>query len=133
MRKLKVCAAVCRHHVCGHSTLSECSHAKAVQAVCHNNVGLLLESECVCFECVYGCVNVCLFTHVCMSRCICLYEGVRLKEFKRYIFYKVWKFVNANEHSYSTVHKHMEHVAVSDWVVILSALCECNSLCGILV
>lgn len=59
MRKLKVCAAVCRHHVCGHSTVSECGHARAVQAVCQNNVGLQLQSECVCFECV----NVCLFTH----------------------------------------------------------------------
>ena len=71
MRKLKVCVCVyvcatfCRHHVCAHN-FSECNHAKAVQAVCHNNVVLQLESECVGFKCVYGCLLVfaCLHTSV---------------------------------------------------------------------
>jgi len=60
-----VCATVSRHRVCVcvcvcvciHS-FSDCSHAKAVQAVCHINVMLQVESECGSFEFVYVCVLV---------------------------------------------------------------------------
>lgn len=47
VRKLKVCVLQSLgFRVCIHS-FSECSHANAVQAVCHINVVLQVESECV--------------------------------------------------------------------------------------
>lgn len=54
MRKLKVCARHCISTSCVRvHSFSECSHADAVQAECHINVVLQVESECVCLESVY--------------------------------------------------------------------------------
>lgn len=55
MHKLKECVALYVGIMCVHS-FSECNHAKAVQAVCHINVVLQVESECVSFEFAYACV-----------------------------------------------------------------------------
>ncbi len=47
-----MCVGVCVH------SFSECNHAKALQALCHINVVLQVESDCVRFEFVYVCVLV---------------------------------------------------------------------------
>lgn len=64
MHKLKVYATVSGHRVCVciHH-FSECNHANAVQAVCHINVVLRAESECVSLEFVYVCVLVFACVH----------------------------------------------------------------------
>ena len=59
MRKLKVCAPLYPDIMCVCARcFSECNHADAVQAVCHINVVLQVESECVSLEFVYVCVLV---------------------------------------------------------------------------
>ncbi len=47
-------ATLCRHRVC--TQLSECNRVEVIQAVCHINVELQVESGSVSFDFVYVCV-----------------------------------------------------------------------------
>lgn len=56
-----------KHHVCGLSTLPQCSHANAVQAVCHNNEGPQHEwAVSLYMDAVFACLSVYVGVLACM-------------------------------------------------------------------